>query len=385
MPATAMPTPRFLRKTALAATEYRKNFRQIDNDVIDLLTSPEADAVTPLMSKIYLKLLNAPDRLVEGPGVLRFEQEITEGQRRTAWQALCHLLGVSSSTANKAIKWLHQQGVVGYFSAKNGVGLRLFLNRASSSVGIRPLPPGQKILPFDPASPGGPRASRRGAGFNGSYHDREELDTDSHPRRPDGGAGRPRRDQAEEAEAREPSAARAAAAPPRLAGEGGPLGGQGISRQQVVAEVLALLRAELAPSLQAAAARAASREHEKTRQWLEAAGLPKVARVAQREAYNVLRRHGLPGLAAAGAKGGAGSQLRVGAHAEGRYEPRRLTAEELGEAAAVCAAQYERRGQAIEVTLAELSAAAGAYLLAEDAPEVRRLAEGLIRGAAGEA
>jgi len=71
MSAAAIATPRFIRKTALADNEYRKNFKQLDNDVIEVITSPEADAVTPLMSKIYLKLLRAPDRYVESAGVLR--------------------------------------------------------------------------------------------------------------------------------------------------------------------------------------------------------------------------------------------------------------------------------------------------------------------------
>src|SRR5438128_2135863 len=173
MATQALPSRRFIRKTELGPNEYRRNFRQIDNDVIEVITSHEADAVTPLMSKIYLKLLKVPDRHVESAGVLRFEEEISEGKRRTAWQVLCQLLGVSSSTANKAIKWLHAQGVIGYFSAKNGVGLRIFLNRASSSVGIKPQAATKKILPFTPASSGAVRASLNEVGFNGSFHDQE--------------------------------------------------------------------------------------------------------------------------------------------------------------------------------------------------------------------
>jgi hypothetical protein len=369
-----MATPRFLRKTTLAGNEYRKNFRQIDNDVIEVITSPEADAVTPLMSKIYLKLLKAPDHHVESAGVLRFEEEIREGKRRTAWQVLCHLLGVSSSTANKAIKWLHQQGVIGYFAAKNGVGLRIFLNRASASIGMKPQVTNKKILPFAPASAGESRASSNGAGFNGSFHDQENLDTDITSRAPDGGADQPPHSHAGTQQPRLSDGL----AHTSLASNVGQLAGQGISRQELVGDILALLKAELEPSLQAAAARAASREHEKMRQWLEAAGLPKVARVAQREAYNVLRKHGLP----ADSKGRARSQLMVGAHTQPRYEPRLLSEEELRETAEICVTLFQARGQAIDVTLSELGAEAGAYLLAEDAPKVRRLAEGLIRGAA---
>ena len=371
MAARALDTPRFLRKTTLAEHEYRRNFRQIDNDVIEVVTSPEADAVTPLMSKIYLRLLKASDKHLESAGVLRFEEEIREGKRRTAWQVLCDWLNVSSATANKAIKWLHEQGVIGYFSAKNGVGLRIFLNRASSSIGVKPPAATKKILPFSPASSGEARASSNEVGFNGSFHDREILDPDITSRAPDGGADQPPLNQAS---IQQPPITDGRART-SLASDVSQLGGQGIGRQELVGEILALLRVELEPSLQTAAARAASREHEKTRQWLEASGLPKVARVAQREAYNVLRKHGLP----ADSKGRARSQLMVGAHTQPRYEPRPLSEEELREAAEICVTLFKTRGQAIDVTLSEISAEAGAYLLAEDAPKVRRLVEGLIR------
>src|SRR5205085_11467590 len=189
----------------------------------------------------------------------------------TAWQVLCRLLGVSSSTANKAIKWLHETGIIGYFSAKNGVGLRIFLNRASSSIGIKPQAATKKILPFTPASSGAVRASLNEVGFNGSFHDQEILDSDFIPRSPDGGADQPPLNQANIQQPRITDGR----ANTSLTSNVGQLGGQGISRQELAGDILALLRVELEPSLQAAAARAASREHEKMRQWLETAGLPK--------------------------------------------------------------------------------------------------------------
>src|SRR5207248_6972454 len=60
-----------------------------------------------------------------------------------------------------------------------------------------------------------------------------------------------------------------------------------------ISEIVLRLKSELEPSLQQAARQAAKQEHERTREWLEKRGLPKAARVAQREAYNVLRNHGV--------------------------------------------------------------------------------------------
>src|SRR5207237_9979620 len=54
-------------------------------------------------------------------------------------------------------------------------------------------------------------------------------------------------------------------------------------------ELIARLTREIVPQVKAAAAH----EQERIRVWLETRGLPKVARVAQREAYNVLRQYGV--------------------------------------------------------------------------------------------
>src|SRR5881275_210131 len=102
MAVAPLPASRFIRKTQLGANEYRKNFHQIDREIIAALTSPEADEVTPLMSKIYLRLVNAPDRYWEREGVLRIEAEIREEKLVKAWSVLCDLVGVASATASKA-------------------------------------------------------------------------------------------------------------------------------------------------------------------------------------------------------------------------------------------------------------------------------------------
>src|SRR4051812_27185640 len=130
MAAQQLISHRFVRKTQLAATEYHKNFYKLDQEVIAAITSGEADAVTPLMSKVYLRLVNAPTQYWERDGVLRFEAECREGKPLKAWIVLCELLGVASATASKALSWMHDQGIIGYFAGKNGVGIRIFLNRA---------------------------------------------------------------------------------------------------------------------------------------------------------------------------------------------------------------------------------------------------------------
>lgn len=160
MPAQPNFSTRFIRKTQLSANEYHKNFFKLDAEIIAAITSGEADRVTPLMSKIYLRLTNAPAQYWEREGVLRFEAQCREAGQVKAWDVLCETLGVASATANKAITWLHDSGIIGYFAGKNGVGLRIFLNRASSSIGVRAASAGQKILHFAPASPNASHASQ---------------------------------------------------------------------------------------------------------------------------------------------------------------------------------------------------------------------------------
>jgi hypothetical protein len=368
---------RFVRRTQLAPGEYRKNFRQIDADVIAAVTSREADAVTPLMSKIYLRLVSAPAQHWEREGVLRFEAELRDGTHVKAWDALCKLLGVASATASKALRWMHEQGIVGYFAGKNGVGIRVFINRAASSIGSRAA--GKKILEFSRASSLKARASSGEAAFSDSFADLEVLEKDLNPRAPKNGA---------EVE----PVGEMSSAPTRTAvsvvltsrghGEREQPTESRITGAVSVEEIVGRLRGELESCVRDVAARAAaqsaSREMERTREWFETKALPKAVRVAQHEVYDLLRKHGR--VEDRRGKGSAG--LEVGRAAEGHTAAARpLTPEEVRETAEVCVALLETQGKSIEVTLSEISSEGGGWLLPRDAPRVREAARALLLSA----
>lgn len=366
MTASSAAAERFVRRTQLGRDEYRKNFRQLDGDVIAAVTSPEADAVTPLMSKVYLRLANASEEYREREGVLRFSGGDTDGRWVTAWEQLVRLTGVASATARKALRWMHEQGVVGYFAGKNGVGIRIFLNRASSSIGRRPAPD-QKNLRLVRASPNASRASAGDTPFRDSFAGSEGLDTDENFRAPKDGADR----------GQVYISLPAPAARIRAVSDG-----EGATRPTTpqapnaftLEDVMTRLKAELEPALRAAARQAAAHEHERTREWLERRGLPKAARVAQHEAYNVLRKHGVLGEPTRGghphADVGRGDFAPTGPHP--------LTHEEIVDLAGACVALLETKGQSVELTLSGVSAEGGGFLLPADAVRVRERVNSLL-------
>ncbi|HEX8500893.1 MAG TPA: hypothetical protein VF659_09905 [Pyrinomonadaceae bacterium] len=363
----ALEGQRFVRKTQLAPGEYRKNFHQIDREILTAVTSAEADAVTPLMSKIYLRLVNAPERFWEREGVLRIEAEAREEKVVKAWTVLCDLVGVSSATASKALRWMHEQGIIGYFSGKNGVGLRIFLNRAASSIGVRQRQGGEKILAFPPASSANEVTSLNEPAFNVPFGDLESSDTDNKSRAPKNGA----------------DATPLVKNSPNQAGHTPTARIPGMPRSEVLSQItnvfsleyaVTRLRAELEPAMQAAARQAAAREHERTREWLESKGLPKAARVAQRETYDVLRKYGV----IEGTSHPSRSQAEVGRSTCAATGPRLISDDEVNELAQACLAMFETQGRPVEVTLSEMGSGAGGFLLPEDAQRVQEKANSLF-------
>ena len=375
---------RFVRKTRLGPYEYRKNFRQIDSEIIAVVTSVEADAVTPLMSKIYLRLTNSSEGNWEREGVLRFAGGEADGRWVTAWEQLVALSGVSSATARKAFRWMHTQGVVGYFAGKNGVGIRIFLNRAASSIGRRSAP-GQKNLRLVPASTEAPRASANDTPFSDSFADLEVSETDLSPHAPKIGAGT--------LAVGKPSPAPPPTLPPSSVAtrvttwESNETAVAGATAVGVsVEEIVSCLKADLEPRVTEVAARAAARtaqrEMESTREWFERKALPKAVRVAQRETYDLMRKQGLAGEG----PGRSHADSEVGRRREPVVAPaaRPLTDVEVRETAEMCAALLEAQGKPVEATLAEISAEGGGWLLAEDVPRVRAEVESILHAGKGE-
>src|SRR5262245_38733987 len=95
--ALAQLPSRFVRRTTLNENEYRVNFKQIDNDVIKVLVSPEAKRVTPQMPSIYLGLLLAPQDCWERDGVIHFIGEDREDGHLTAWEQMREIAGAANS------------------------------------------------------------------------------------------------------------------------------------------------------------------------------------------------------------------------------------------------------------------------------------------------
>jgi hypothetical protein len=357
---------RFLRRTSLHENEYHTNFRKLDRDIISALVSDEASRVTAQMSKVYLSLVNAPAEYWERDGVLRFAGEEREGKNLTAWEQLMSLVGVASATARKALQWMSEQAIIGYYAGRNGAGIRIFINRAHTSIGSRPQH-GQKNLRLVRTSSSASPASQNDMPFNDSFAVLEVSDTDINSRAPKNGAEQARVD-------------KTASVPTRRISTELPSSVRLCTMETQPLDIFPLddlvkrLRVELEPALQTATRNAAAREHERTREWLESKGLPKAARVAQHEAFNVLRKYGVISEPARNSH----THAEVGRVGYLPPEPHSLTDDEVADLAEACVAMFETKGQSIELTLSEMSAEAGGFLLPEDAGRVREKANSLL-------
>jgi hypothetical protein len=257
---------------------------------------------------------------------------------------------------------MHNQGIIGYYSGKNGVGIRIFLNRAANSVAQRTQARSQKILPFAPASNGQPRTSPGETPFKDSFAVSEILDLDTYPGAPpgapkNGAVKQPSFDLSFEQTQR-----------PNQNRPSPPMPDVEISADRIVSR----LRSELEPALRHLARQAAVSEHERTREWLESKGLPKVVRVAQRETYDILRRQGF--LAAPVRN----SHAEVGRSYVVASVPRTIPEDEVIELAEACLALLEAKGQPVELTLSEMNVASGGFLLPEDVSRVLEKVEDLL-------
>ena len=272
----ASSPPRFVRRTMLNESEYRVNFKQIDNDVIKTLVSPEARRVTPLVSAIYLGLISSPQECWEREGVLHFMGEDREGESLTAWEQMCEIAGVANSTLSKALDWMHKTGVIGYDARANGAGIRIFFNRAISSIRSKPT---QKNLHLVPTPSEMRPTPSGGVGFKESNSERE-LDKNIVPRED-------AREQVSYADHAlvNPIANTTTTRPNlRIVETSAPT-----FNPALAATLTKQITNDLRPEITAAV----KRETDKTREWFLNYGLPKATRIAQRETYDLLRAHGL--------------------------------------------------------------------------------------------
>jgi hypothetical protein len=262
---------------------------------------------------------------------------------------------------------MHGQGIIGYFSGKNGVGLRIFLNRAASSIGERTRRTGEKILAFPPASSAGEDASPNEPAFKVPSGDLESSDTGNKSRAPKSGADTILVVEGSHNQAgHTPDALDAGVRPSPAPSQ--------ITNVLPLEDAVTRLRAELEPALRAAARQAAVREHERTREWLESRGLPKAARVAQHETYNVLRKFGV----IKGSSHPSRLQAEIGPNTCAAPGPRPISDDEVTDFAQACLAMLETQGRPVEVTLSEMGSGAGGFLLPEDALRVREKANSLL-------
>jgi hypothetical protein len=207
-------------------------------------------------------------------------------------------------------------------------------------------------LPFAPASDSPPRTSPVETPFKDSFAVSEVLDSDIYPSAPKNGAV---------------SQPLSGTTPERTLHAQAHAG-------VLVERLVTRLRGELEPALRRMAREAAACEHERTREWLESRGLPKAARVAQRETYEALRRQGLVKDAA------RNLQADVGRRSPVPSAPRVLPDDEVFELAEACLALLEAKGQPVELTLSEMNVASGGFLLPEDTSRVLEKVEALLSG-----
>ncbi|MBS1807454.1 MAG: hypothetical protein JST84_04605 [Acidobacteria bacterium] len=227
------------------------------------------------MPSIYLRLRRAPTDFWEREGVLRFVGSVEEKTPSTAWDQMRKITGVANSTLSKALSWLHEKGVIGYAAHKNGIGIRIFFNRATNS--IRSREP-QKNLRLVPTPSSNLPAPSNGVPFN-EENSKRDLDNihDSAPKRGEQiGAG----NEAEESDNVKNSPA------PRP-------GLQLVPNPTTRPEETIPFLNQAIKELKCEVSNIVKREIRATQDWFYDKAIPKAIRVAQRETFNLLRNMGV--------------------------------------------------------------------------------------------
>ncbi|MBA2681363.1 MAG: hypothetical protein H0U76_23555, partial [Ktedonobacteraceae bacterium] len=368
------PAPRFVRRPNLQDGERRINFSQIDNDILSAITSEEAIAVTHSMGHIYLCLTNAPFNLFERHGVLHLTGSVCDGKHITAWEQLLRLTLVSGATLKKALRWMHEQGIIGYYAGKNGVGIRIFLNRARASIAPAHGVDRQKNLHLVRTANTQPPAAKNEAPFNVNQ---EVQDKEINTPAPKSGAEGRTRDLPSNSEPPLPlpqnnnTSATEKNSFPEMAAS--------VSQQIAALEnkLSARLKEDVESIVRSVAVKTmsqlASQEFTRQREWFEAKALPKAVRVAQHETFAFLRKNGfVTGHTSKTATDvGRSHQHSETVHHGGG--PTRTDAEII-EIAESCLALWEVQGKTIERSLAEIGSKSGGWLSPADVARVRQTA-----------
>lgn len=92
------------------------------------------------VKNIHPLVQSATSVMGEGRRVVVEGGENEAGKIITSWDQVIALTSVANSTAKKALDWMRNKGVIGYEGYKNGVGIRIFFNRAKNSIGKKIYP-----------------------------------------------------------------------------------------------------------------------------------------------------------------------------------------------------------------------------------------------------
>ena len=82
----------------------------LDYDVLEVISSEEAQQVTPLLASLYLRLLQAPIEAWEGDCVIRLKA--AHSRIRSSWEQVLELMQVEPRIARKTIEWLESMNLI---------------------------------------------------------------------------------------------------------------------------------------------------------------------------------------------------------------------------------------------------------------------------------
>jgi hypothetical protein len=115
------------RKYVLIFDQQRSIGLSVRQGIEELITSEEADHVTPLMTKIYFRLLVAPSEWRESGDTLLVRESTLGEVSTTAWAILVNWLRVSPEEAHKALQWMNDKKVIHYQPDQSRREIKIYL------------------------------------------------------------------------------------------------------------------------------------------------------------------------------------------------------------------------------------------------------------------